>query len=114
MKTYNIANLIIFWESQLHNTFKDIIRVLEIVDDNSPEETKLDRILDVLRGAGLFEEDYQAEHTEEQKQAIRREVERRSEFKMEELSDENLLVPIDVYEASLLNSQRIKILIILN
>lgn len=114
MKTYNIANLIIFWNSQLHNTFKDIIKVLEIVDDSSPEEDKLDKILDVLRAARLFEEDYQEEHTEEQKQAIKKEIERRAQFKMEELSEQNVLVPIDVYEANLLNSQRIKILIILN
>lgn len=114
MKTYSLNKLIIFWNNQLNCTFRDILRVLDIIDDDSPDDGKLDKILQVLRKAGLEEDGYQNHFHKLMEQDFKKEIERRGKFKMEVLRDRNLIVPIDVFQLDLLNAQRIKILIILN
>jgi hypothetical protein len=106
MEKYNIANLIIFWNKQRQLDFKDIITVLDIIDDCSPEDLKLDKILDVLTAAGLKSESHRDE--------VNKRLEKQGIFKIEEGTENQVIVPIDLIDLELMQGQKVKAIVFLN
>ena len=106
---YSIYKLLIFFKHESLVSFGTIKKVQSIIDSEAiKEENKKEMILQVLRNAGLVEEDYRPEVPDE----VYQEIERRHALQKSE-QDDDFIIPVDVFEMKLLNVN-IRTVIIVN
>lgn len=69
--TYSLFQLLVFFDTQFHCDFQAIYEVLDIIDSKTiPDDDKLNLILQTLRQAALFDNDFLKKMPDNVKQSI--------------------------------------------
>lgn len=102
MATYRLSDLIIFWHNISERKFNAIQEVLDVIDDDDiPDDTKKDLILESLRFHGLYEIGYEPTGKEQEIEDI------------EETDLDPVFIPVQVFDTELLNIN-LRVVVILN
>ena len=105
MEKYSIDDILQFFQRQMHDEFRVIEAIVNLIEYDNDEMDKHEVIIDTLRRYGLFEEGYEGPRNfiDKSRSAIVEEFDDDSpEASFEWIKDE-AMIPIELYNITLLN-----------